>query len=107
MDNLNTISYADGWKEAYTPVYKREISEDIDEPVAIEKSKKQYGKPYLLIVQLIIALLFLLTAFGIKTFGGDFYNTVHNWYYENLNDEIIMTESFETFDLDSVFSNED
>ena len=59
-----------------------------------------------MIVQLVLCLLIFLTAFCIKTIGGDFYNTVHNWYYENLNDEIIMTERFETFDLDSIFSNE-
>ena len=29
MDNPNTISYADDWKEAYNPVYKEEKTDTI------------------------------------------------------------------------------
>lgn len=108
MDNLNTITYADDWKQAYSPVYKEETESPAteNEDVIDVKKKHNYGKSYLLIVQLFLCLFILLAAFGIKLFGGDLYNNIRSWYYENLNNEIIMTDNFESFDLDSIFSNE-
>lgn len=105
MDNLNTISYDEGWKDAYTPVHhiSRPEQEEQINPVK-EKKKVNIGIPLLTIVQLIICLIAVIAAYGIKTFGGDLYKTVHNWYYEQMSDEIIMNESFETFSLDSISS---
>ena len=77
-----------------------------EDEATVVKKDRHYGIPLLLVVQLVLCVLVFLAAFGIKTFGGELYNTLHQWYYDNLNDEIIMTESFETFDLDSIFSNE-
>lgn len=105
MDNLNIISYAEGWKDAYNPIYKVNDS-DLSQEENFTKKEATHGKPILIIIQLVICILMLLTAFGIKTFGGDLYKNLHNLYYKNLNDVIFMTESFETFDLDSIFSNE-
>lgn len=105
MDNLNTITYADDWKQAYTPVYKEE-NVDLNnekEEVIITKRKGNFGKSYLLIIQLIICLIILLSAFALKLMGGELYDNVRNWYYENLNNEVIITDSFDDFDLDSIF----
>lgn len=106
MDNLNTITYADDWKEAYTPVYKEEEDYTPQEENTVVKKAKQHNLPLLITIQLILCLLILASAFVIKTIGGDFYQSVRKWYYNNLNDEIIITESFETFDLDDIFGNE-
>lgn len=104
MDNLNTISYEDGWKDAYAPIHHINKSEQEKLNPIKEKKKANIGIPLLTIVQLIIGLIAVITAFGIKTFGGDFYKTAHNWYYEQMSDEIIMNENFETFSLDSFFN---
>ena len=106
MDNPNTnnsISYADDWKDAYNPVYKEETV--INETKEDKKVKKKIGKPMLVIIQLILFTIILLSAYCIKTFGGDLYNALHQWYYNALNDEIIMNETFDSFSIDNIFDN--
>ncbi|MGN1139091.1 MAG: hypothetical protein ACI4RM_06555 [Ruminococcus sp.] len=103
MDNPNTISYADDWKEAYNPVYKEEKPDN--EVIEKKKEKNKTGKPLLIIIQLIVFTVIVLSAYCIKTFGGDLYNTLHQWYYNTLNDQIILTESFDSFSIDKVFDN--
>lgn len=103
MDNPNTISYADDWKEAYNPVYKEEKPDN--EVIEKKKEKKNTGKPLLVIIQLIVFTIILLSAYCIKTFGGELYNTLRQWYYNTLNDQIILTESFDSFSIDKVFDN--
>ena len=97
MLNINEISYADDWKSVKNPIYKEE------KVITDTPKKKEYGKPLLLIIQLILCALVVISAFGIKTFGGDLYNNLHNWYYETLNDEIFLTDSFEDFSIDNIF----
>lgn len=105
MDNPNTISYADDWKEAYNPVYKEEKPEN--DVIEKKKERKNTGKPLLIIIQLIVFAIIVLSAYCIKTFGGGLYNTLNQWYYNTLNDQIILTESFDSFSIDKVFdSNE-
>ena len=106
MDNLNAITYADDWKQAYTPVYKEVTKNQDSENTEISKVKTKHKKSYLLTVQLIMCLIILLSALVLKVFGGDLYKSIRGWYYENLNNEIIMTEDFYSFDLDEIFNNE-
>lgn len=105
MDNLNTISYDEGWKDAYTPVHQTKKPEkEVSEKQVKEKKKTNFSIPLLTIIQLVICFIAVVAAFGLKIFGGDLYQAVHNWYYEQLSDEIIMNESFDSFSLNSFTS---
>lgn len=108
MDNLNNISYEEGWKDACTPVYKENLISNEENQIEIvaEKQKKYYNKPVVLIFQLIICFIIIAAAFCIRSYGGEFYQNARKWYYSNLNDEIFITENFESLDLDNIFNNE-
>lgn len=105
MDNpKNTISYAEGWKQANAPVYyeKHHYNSEPDTQEKKNKKQKTQGKPLLIIIQMIICLLILIVAYGIKLFSGDLYTDLHNLYTEKLNDEIIMTQDPKAYSLDSL-----
>lgn len=107
MDNPNTITYADDWKEAYSRVYNEKTdvdTEDIESPKKAEPAKST-SKPLLVIIQLIFFTIIVIVAFCIKAFGGDFYEQTRSLYYDNINDEIIMTDDFQNFSLDSLIAD--
>ncbi len=89
MDNHNNISYADNWKNASEPVRYKKPREVLPEQKN-KKDMKTSGKPLLTLIQIIICLLIVLTAFIIKTFGSDLYNYVSNIYETEINNEIIL-----------------
>ncbi len=88
MDNLNSISYDKNWKKASDPVRyipPRDSAVKEDEP-----KPKHTGKPLLTIIQIIICLIIVLTAYIIKTFGGDIYKNIKSVYKSEINNEIIL-----------------
>jgi hypothetical protein len=108
MNNPNTIDYEKGWKDAYTPTAythadstQSEQSED-NHPTP---KKRKSNIPLLTIIQLTVCAIAVALGFGIKTFGGEIYSNIHNWYYEQLNDEIILNENFDSFSLDDLISS--
>lgn len=80
----------------------------LNESTATLKPDKPDSKgsiPLLTIIQLIFFLIIVLAAYGIKTFGGNMYKQLSTWYNDNLNNEIILTDSFNDFSLDFLNEN--
>ena len=102
MDNPDNISYDEGWKNAYEPL--RYESADIAQaqPKKSTKKKRSYPFPLLISIQIIICLLIVLSAFVIKQIGGELYRTVKSEFNKNINNEIILKDSFESFTLNTV-----
>ncbi|MCH5303678.1 MAG: hypothetical protein J1E41_02335 [Ruminococcus sp.] len=104
MDNPETLIFKDDWKPVYNPVhYERPIEEEEFKPKNKEKKTRE-SKPLLITIQLIVCILALVSLYLLKTFGGDLYTEVYNWYDKNLNNEIIMSETFESFSLDNLIN---
>lgn len=56
------------------------------------KSKEKESNPQPVIkLQFLLAFLVLATAFILKSYGGELYTTVSNWYFENLNNSLVVT----------------
>ena len=89
MDNPNNISYADNWKKASNPLRSSEPKSKPPEK-NIPKIREKVGRPLLTIIQIIICLLIVLSAFVLKLINTDIYSTVKNAYESELNNEIIL-----------------
>lgn len=104
MDNPETLTLNDEWQQVYNPVRYEKPAESIEQPQKKKKVKKKTAtKPLLIIIQIILCSIVVLSAYLLKTFGGDLYTTVHDWYYSNLNAELIMSDTFENFSLNNLF----
>lgn len=56
------------------------------------KPKKNEGTPQPVIkLQFLLGFLVLATAFILKNYGGELYTTVSEWYFNNLNNSLIVT----------------
>ena len=89
MDNLNNISYADNWKKASNPI--KRVEPENKTPEENKKTiKKKAGIPLLTLIQIILCLLIVLTAFVIKLINTDIYATAKDAYEAELNNEIIL-----------------
>lgn len=102
MDNLSNISYEEGWKSAVNPV--RYVKNDINPDNQLTKSenKKAIARPLVTIIQIILCLLIIISAFIIKSFGGESYRIIKKAYQTELNNEIIMNP-YEN-NLDNLFN---
>lgn len=96
MDNL---SYDEGWMEADVPIQNTEQDEAPSQP-----TRRKSSKPAVIILQLVICVLLVLSAYIIKLFGGALYENIHTWYQSELNDEIILNSDFKSFSLDKSFA---
>lgn len=103
MDNPEALSLNDEWTSAYNPV-EYERSSEIPEEKTKLKKKKREGKPLLIIIQIILSLILLLSLYGLKLFTPDLFKDIYTWYEKNLNNEIILSESFESFSLDNLIN---
>lgn len=57
-----------------------------------ERQEKKESNPQPVIkLQFLLAFLVLATGFILKNYGGELYTTVSNWYFENLNNSLIVT----------------
>lgn len=106
MDNPETLSLNnDNWQQVYNPVLYEKPTEATEQPQQKKRTKKKLEtKPILIIIQIILCSIAVLSAYCLKTFGGDLYITVHDWYYSNLNAELIMSDTFENFSLENLFN---
>lgn len=56
------------------------------------KPKKGESTPQPVIkLQFLLAFLVLVASFVLKNYGGDLYTTVSQWYFDNLNNSLIVT----------------
>ncbi|MBR2280381.1 MAG: hypothetical protein IJ903_05610 [Ruminococcus sp.] len=107
MDNPETVYYKDDWKPVYNPeTFERVNSGDNEEneEAVPEKKKKASGKPMVLIIQIIICAVAFLSLYAIKSFDIGVFNDVYKWYEDNLNNEIIISETFMDFSLDKIIN---
>ncbi|MEE1283221.1 MAG: hypothetical protein UHK60_13375 [Acutalibacteraceae bacterium] len=57
-----------------------------------ERQEKKESNPQPVIkLQFLLAFLVLATGFILKNYGGELYATVSNWYFENLNNSLVVT----------------
>lgn len=103
MDNPETLNYSDGWKPVYNPVVYDSAEAVSEEPVK-EKKKTKEGKPFLLTIQIILCVTAVLSLYALKSFSPDYFKEVYNWYDKNLNNEVILTETFKDFSLDNLIN---
>ena len=90
MDNHNNISYDDNWKFASEPVRIEKREERVAEKAPEHKKKTKIGRPVLTLLQIILCLLIVLSAYILKLFGGDLYKNIKQAYETELNNEIIL-----------------
>ena len=104
-ENKNTITYDDNWKNVsereYPQIVGYEASEGERENKQSVKKKKSGNSQLLITVQLIVCILIALTAFLLKSFGGEFYSNASDWYYSQLNNSVIFDDK-STFDLTNI-----
>lgn len=111
-ENNNSITYDEGWKNVTNTEYPhivREYGDEIEEDCNfdeetddIPKKKKDSPKQLLITVQLILCIIAELSAFALKSIGGEVYETAREWYYTNLNSSAIFDES-NSFDFSGIF----
>lgn len=106
-ENRNQITYDENWQTvSYSEYPVTAQSEKTESEFCDEKKIKKNNdspKQLLITIQLIICILIALSAFVIKSFGGDFYKLSREWYYSNLNESAIFDDRNE-FDLSKIFS---
>ena len=103
MDNPEALSLNEEWTSAYNPV-EYETSADIPEEKAKPEKKKKEGKPLLITIQIILSILLLISLYGLKLFTPDLFKDIYNQYEKNLNNEIILSDTFENFSLDNLIN---
>lgn len=95
-------NYIEEWTNAYEPVPYETPREEEPEKEPKKQRKKRESLPVLVVVQLIAAALIVLSAFVLKQFGGEFYETAHKLYVNNLNNELIITTDDGDFDVEKL-----
>ena len=85
------------------PLENFENNEDIYE----KKCSKYEGTPLLLAIQLTVSVVVLTVMFVFKFIGGECFNLVRNWYFENINNSLIagtnLKETEETLGIKMPF----
>lgn len=109
MNNQNTVSYDDSWKEVSTPIYINDLQDDINSNIDKKQKKvkkKSSNKLILLVFQLVISIIILLSSLIIKTIGGELYSELHDWYFNQYNNEIILSDEISDFNIKDILNNE-
>jgi hypothetical protein len=108
MDNQDSLIFRDDWKPVYNPVIVDDEtfseSEENNTVEKTEKKKKSSGKPLLPIIQIILCVTAIISLYALKNFGFSWFNDFYSWYDKNINNEIIISETFESFNLDSLLN---
>lgn len=83
------------------------ISEEDDDEQ--RRYSRYEGTPLLLAVQLTVSILAIIVMFGFKFIGGESFNTIKNWYIENINNALVAGDDIkgykEAFSRDIPFAN--
>lgn len=108
-ENRNTITYDDNWQnvtEPEIPVFHtpNENNSNLEYSDLTEEPSKEKMPPrqLLITIQLVICALLALSAFILKSMGGEWYGTVREWYYTSLNSAAIF-EGNDSFSVSSLF----
>ena len=87
------IAYDDDWQSVSEPEYPRVTVRGEDEGEAPEPAApraRSFPKHIVLSVQLALCVLLGLAAFGLKSVGGEAYETAKAWYESELNDTAVF-----------------
>lgn len=108
-ENRNTITYDDNWQnvtEPEIPVFhapnENNSNLEYSEPEEAPPKEKTPPRQLLITLQLVICALLALSAFILKSMGGEWYHTVREWYYTRLNSAAIF-EGDDSFSVSSLF----
>lgn len=115
-ENKNSISYANDWKNVSDSEYvtnentynyddeedNDNISEDNESPEN-NQNKNHYNKQIVVTVQLIVCIIIAIAAFVLKNFGGEIYHNVHDWYYNQLSQSVIIEDENGGYKINSNF----
>lgn len=112
-ERYDSIEYGDEWESI--PVVRAEPlasqynydedSDDYDEDydtysgqsnsykifTDVKPREKESNPQPVIKLQFLLAFLVLATAFILKSYGGELYTTISNWYFENLNNSLVVT----------------
>ncbi len=103
MDNPETLIFRDDWKPVYNPVnFETEKIDDVkQENEQTNIKKKRAAKPILILIQISLCLIALLSLYTFKALNSPLLDDIYKWYEDNINNEIIIKESFNDFNIDS------
>ena len=110
-ERYDSIEYGDEWEsvpvvraEPLTTQYNYdEDSDDYEEDydtysgqsnsyeIFTDVMPKESNPQPVIKLQFLFAFLVLAIAFILKSYGGELYTTVSNWYFENLNNSLVVT----------------
>lgn len=108
-EKQNLITYDENWQSVSEPEVPliRPLDDWGEEPQENlpprEKHPRQTPRQLVLTVQLVACILLALAAFALKSFGGEAYSFMRDWYYTNLNNTAVFDGS-RGFDLKNLFS---
>lgn len=95
------ILYDENWQSVTSPEYpvlnEREET-PAQKPENPEPKPINIPKQYLLTFQLVVCILAGISAFALKSIGGETYETIRDWYYSELNNTAIFDNN-SGFDL--------
>lgn len=57
----------------------------------VKLNEKESNPQPVIKLQFLLAFLVLVAAFILKSYGGELYTTVSSWYFENLNNSLVVT----------------
>ena len=100
-ERYDTIDYEDNWQsvpvvraKAFEPYEafdsEEEYNETDDTEPVVKKQLPDIPQPVIKL-QFIFSMIVLVAAFLLKNFGGDFYQTVKSFYFDNLNQSVVIT----------------
>ncbi len=103
-ENKSFITYDENWQSVTEPEYPKLSGpeteyEESEEPPKHPKLKA--SKQYLVTAQLVICVLAGISAFVLKSVGGETYNNIRELYYSYLNNTVIF-DSESGFDINSL-----
>lgn len=92
-ENKSFISYDENWQSVAEPEYPKlsepeTESKENEEPPKLPKLNA--SKQYLVTAQLVICILIGVSAFVLKSVGGETYNNIRELYYSHLNNTVIF-----------------
>lgn len=115
-ERFDNIEYESDWQSVADTQYAQPFSEIDEEELQSnikendKKKKEKSMKQLVVILQLVLCIIIFATFFILKETGSKLYETVANWYSENLNNSLIISSDFSHFDIDDLahfFSTDD
>lgn len=104
-ERYDNIEYNDNWQsipviranavenEPYPEEYFDDTDFDTPETETLPLKKIPDNPQPVIKLQFILSIIFIAIAFLLKNFGGEFYSKAKSFYFDNLNQSIVITLS--------------